>query len=474
MTNSAPLIHFLGAAGTVTGSRFLVEDAGRRVLIDCGMFQGHKELRLRNWAPFPVDPASIDAVVITHAHLDHVGYLPALARDGFAGPVVCTPSTASLAEIVLEDSARLQEEEAGYANHKGYSKHHPALPLYTSADAHLALSLLRPVDLDRLEEVVPGVRVTLRNAGHILGSATATVQLERAGRTLLFSGDLGRPTHPLLRPPDEPRAVDVIVSESTYGDRLHEDEGAALDVLADAVTRTAERGGMVVIPAFAVDRTEVVLMALGRLAAEGRIPSLPVHADSPMALRVLDVYRSAIAEHAPDLRSPLDADPFAKAGTLHEAFTTAESRALNELHYPAILISASGMASGGRVLHHLAQRLPDHRNTVVLTGFQAAGTRGRQLADGARSVKLFGQYVPVRAEIAQVNGFSVHADAAELTAWLGRAPKAPDVAFLVHGEPESSAALRDRLVEQLDWNVAVPRLGERVRLDAAPRPAVSG
>ena len=466
MTDAAPMIQFLGAAGTVTGSRFLVEDGAHRILIDCGMFQGHKELRLRNWAPFPLDPASIDAVVITHAHLDHVGYLPALARDGFAGPVLCTPSTAQLAEIVLEDSARLQEEEAGYANRKGYSKHHPALPLYTSADAHLALSLLRPHELGHEHELVPGMQVTLRNAGHILGSATATVHLAGPDRTLLFTGDLGRGTHPLLRPPDDPVAADVIVSESTYGDRLHEDENVSLDVLADAVTRTAERGGMVVVPAFAVDRTEVVLMALGRLAAEGRIPSLPIHADSPMALRVLDVYRSAIAERAGDLRAPLGDDPFAGAGTVHEAFTTAESRALNDLHYPAILISASGMATGGRVLHHLAQRLPDHRNTVVLTGFQAAGTRGRQLADGARSVKLFGKYVPVRAEIAQVNGFSVHADAEELTAWLSRAPKPPDVAFLVHGEPEASAALRDHLVDRLDWNVVVPRLGERVRLDA--------
>lgn len=464
-TNPAsPLLHFLGAAGTVTGSRFLVEDAGTRVLVDCGLFQGHKELRLRNWAPFPVDPSSIDAVVLTHGHLDHVGYLPALARDGFTGPVWCTPYTAELARIVLEDSARLQEEEAAYANRKGYSKHKPALALYTSDDAALALSLLQPVPLHHDMTVADGVEVRLGNAGHILGSATVSLHLQRSDRRLLFTGDLGRSNHPLLRPPDDPPAADIVVTESTYGNRGHDDEEAAFDAMAEVITRAAERGGTVVIPAFAVDRTEVVLLALGRLMTQGRIPQLPVYADSPMALRVLDVYRDAIAQRSPELRAELDADPFASVGSLQEVHTTAESRALHDLRYPSIIVSASGMATGGRVLHHLNKRLPDHRNAVILAGFQAGGTRGRQLADGARSVKLLGSYVAVRAEILQLNAFSVHADADELVDWLGRLPAAPELAFVVHGEAAAAEALQGRLGDDLDWTAVVPRAGERVRI----------
>lgn len=459
----SPLLHFLGAAGTVTGSRFLVEAGHRRVLVDCGLFQGHKELRKRNWAPFPVDPATIDAVVLTHAHLDHVGYLPALVRDGFDGRVLCTGPTAELARIVLEDSARLQEEEAAYANRAGYSKHRPALPLYTSDDAARALSLLETIELGDDAAVTKGFRARLRTAGHILGSATVELRLEDEGRCLLFTGDLGRSNHPLLRPPDEPPAADVVVTESTYGNRGHDDEDEALEAMAQLITRTAARGGTVVIPAFAVDRTEVVLLALGRLRSEGRIPDLPVYADSPMALRVLDVYRAAIAGGSPELL-PLTGDPFAAAGVVEEVHTTNESRALHDLPYPAIIVSASGMATGGRVLHHLARRLPDHRNAVILAGFQAAATRGRQLADSARTVKLLGSYVPVRAEVLQLNAFSVHADADELTAWLGRMPAPPDVAFVVHGEQGAAEALQARLDDELGWTAVVPRDGERVRI----------
>jgi len=464
MTTPSPLLHFLGAAGTVTGSRFLVEAGRRRVLVDCGLFQGAKELRTRNWSRFPLEPASIDAVVLTHAHLDHVGYLPALARDGFSGPVLCAPFTAELADIVLEDSARLQEEEAAYANRSGYSKHRPALPLYTRADAELALSLLEPVDLGVDVTVTEGVTAHLRTAGHILGAASVQLTLHESGRRLLFTGDLGRGNHPLLRPPDDPPpAVDVVVTESTYGNRAHDDEGEALDAMADLITRTAERGGTVVIPAFAVDRTEVVLLALGRLRAAGRIPDLPVYADSPMALRVLEVYRAAIDEHAPELRD-LRGDPFSTAGPIREVHTSDESRALHDLPFPAIIVSASGMATGGRVLHHLARRLPDHRNAVILPGFQAAGTRGRQLADGARAVKMLGSYVPVRAEVLQLNAFSVHADADELVEWLGRMHVPPDIAFVVHGEEDAARALQERLDEELDWTAVVPRAGERVRI----------
>ncbi len=463
-TSPAPILRFLGGAGTVTGSRFLLDTGAARVLVDCGLFQGKKELRLRNWAPLPVDPATIDAVVLTHAHLDHVGYLPALARDGFTGPVFCTPPTAELASIVLDDSARLQQEEAAYANRKGYSKHHPALPLYTEADAARAEAQLATVEFGVPVNAAPGVRAVLRPAGHILGSATVTLALDRLARTVLFTGDLGRSNHPLLLPPTDPPPADVVVTESTYGNRHHDNDAIALDTLATAITRTAERGGVVIIPAFAVDRTEVVLMALGRLADERRIPRLPIYADSPMALAVLDVYRKAIASDDPELRATTSDDPFDAAGELHEVPTPAESRALNDLHDPSIIIAASGMATGGRVLHHLAHRLPDTRNTIVLAGFQAPGTRGQLLADGARSVKLLGHHVPVRADVIQIGAFSVHADADELVGWLGRSPGAPDAAFVVHGEPRASEALRQRLADDLSWTAVVPTPDERVRI----------
>jgi metallo-beta-lactamase family protein len=460
----APILQFLGGAGTVTGSRFLLATRDARVLVDCGLFQGGKQLRLQNWAPFPVDPAGIDAVVLTHAHLDHCGYLPALVRDGFAGPVFCSRYTAELATIVLDDSARLQEEEAAYASRHGYSKHRPPLPLYTQDDARRAEGRLEAVAFDESVDVAPGIRAVLRPAGHILGSATVALSTGHRDRTLLFTGDLGRPNHPLLRPPVDPCDADVVVTESTYGNR-HHDEASGIDTLASAITRTAERGGMVVIPAFAVDRTEVVLMALGRLGEEGRIPRLPIYADSPMALAVLDVYRDANASGGVELRNAAGTDPFDGAGPLHAVRSPLESRALNDLRYPSIIISASGMATGGRVLHHLAHRLPDPRNTIVLAGFQAAGTRGQQLADRATSVKLLGHYVPVRADVIQIGAFSAHADADELVAWHGRSPRAPDATYIVHGEPHASEALQQRLTEELGWNAVVPNAGERVRVD---------
>lgn len=460
----APMLRFLGGAGTVTGSRFLLDTGRALVLVDCGLFQGGKQLRLRNWTPFPVEPARLDAVVLTHAHLDHCGYLPALARDGFSGPVFCTGYTADLARIVLDDSARLQEEEAAYANRHGYSKHRPALALYTQADAHRVEAQFRSVRFDESLDIADGVRALFSPAGHILGSATVVLSIDRPDRALLFTGDLGRPNHPLLRPPSNPTAVDVVVTESTYGNRRH-DESAGLDTLAAAITRTAERGGSIVIPAFAVDRTEVVLTALGRLVEDRRIPRLPIYADSPMALAVLDVYREARATGDAELRPSTETDPFDAAGTLHAVRSPVESRALNEMRFPSIIISASGMATGGRVLHHLAHRLPDPRNTIVLAGFQAAGTRGQQLADHARSVKLLGRYVPVRAEVIQIGGFSAHADTDELIDWHSRAPAPPDAAYVVHGEPQASAALRQRLNAELGWNAIVPRPDERVRVD---------
>ena len=469
----APVLTFLGGTGTVTGSRFLLDTPDARVLVDCGLFQGLKELRLRNWAPFPVDPSTIDAVVLTHAHVDHCGYLPALAVAGFEGPVHCTPATAALVGIVLPDSGHLQEEEARWANRRGYSKHVPALPLYTEDDARALLAQVRTTPFDTPTGVAPGVEVTLQPAGHILGSAIATLEVTWGGqgehvRRFTFSGDLGRPHHPLLSPPATLARArpDVVVVESTYGDRRHDDAGAVA-ALADAITRTAHRGGTVVIPAFAVDRTEVLLHHLRRLRASGAIPPVPISVDSPMALRSLAVYRDAADRGDPDVRTGLSeladggGDPF-DPGDLREVHDVEGSKALDTARGPQIIISASGMASGGRVLHHLARYLPDHRSTIVLVGFQAQGTRGRALAEGARQVKLLGRYVAVRAEVVDLPAFSVHADADELVDWLATAPAEPEAVYVVHGEPAASVALAETVTDRLGWVCVVPRDGERV------------
>ena len=460
-----PTLTFLGAAGTVTGSRFLVETAQSTTLIDCGLFQGLKRLRLRNWEPFPVDPAAIDAVLITHAHVDHVGYLPRLCNLGFEGPVFSTSGTADLAEIVLPDSGHLHEEEAAYANKKGFSKHHPALPLYTEADAVRALGRFRRIGFNNPTDVGDGVSVTLRPAGHILGSSTVQVDLAGTGRSVLFSGDLGRQNHPILGPPARPTDADVVVMESTYGGRDHDDADATVR-LADVITRTARRGGTVVIPAFAVDRTETVLFRLRELIEAGLAPELPVYVDSPMALSALQVYREAIGSGVDDVRpelADLGADPF-DAGQLYEIHDVEGSKALAGMAHPSIIISASGMAAGGRVLHHLARLLPDPRNTVVLVGYQAAGTRGRLLADGVGEVKMLGVSRPIRAEIANLRSFSVHAGHRELVAWLGSANPHPDTAYLVHGEPAGSESLRASIEAELDVRTAIPHLLERVSL----------
>ena len=456
-----PTLTFLGAAGTVTGSRFLVEGGGGRVLVDAGLFQGLAELRKRNWEEPDFDPASLAAVVLTHAHLDHCGYLPKLVRDGFTGRIVTTGDTAELAAIVLRDSAHLQEEDAAYANTHGFSKHRPALPLYDAGDVERTLRLLQPIGYDEPTRLAPGLAATLRPAGHILGSATAVVAVD--GSRVLFSGDLGRPHHPLLLPPADPPAVDTVVVESTYGDRTHPPPDD--DVLAGAVRRTVKRGGSVLIPAFAVDRTELVLLELDRLRRAGRIPEVPVYVDSPMALAALAVYRRAASVATGALRpGPAGEDLLAISG-VHAVQDAAGSVRLNQPAYPCIVISASGMASGGRVVHHLRHQLPDPRNTVILTGYQAVGTRGRQLLDGARQVKMHGRYVPVHAEVVQVTDFSVHADGDEIVAWLGRLPAPPQTAYVVHGEPRSAAALAERIRDELHWCAVVARYAERVRLD---------
>jgi metallo-beta-lactamase family protein len=463
---AGPALQFLGATGTVTGSRFLVETSGARVLVDCGLFQGLKELRLRNWEPLPVDARTLDAVLLTHAHVDHCGYLPALEGQGFTGVVYATPGTVALCQIVLPDSARIQEEDAAYANRMGFSKHDPALPLYTEENARAALARLRSVRSGEPTEVAPGVRATFHPAGHILGSAHVELELDGARpRRVVVSGDLGRPAHPLLAPPAPRPAADAILVESTYGDREHADLAGTVERLAATIVRTAQRGGVVVIPAFAVDRTELVLFHLRALREAGRIPDLPIYVDSPMALAALDVYRRALKEGDPEIRDEARGKPgLLEPGRLIEARDVAASKAIHAEKGPAIIISASGMATGGRVLHHLERRLPDPNSSVALVGFQPAQTRGRRLLDGERVTKLHGRYVPVRAEIVDLSGFSVHADRSELLAWLAEGKGAPDVVFVVHGEPAASSALARAIGRELGWNAVVPGHLERVRI----------
>ncbi|MER6475580.1 MBL fold metallo-hydrolase [Streptomyces filamentosus] len=456
------LLSFLGGVGTVTGSKFLVESDHARILLDCGLFQGFAKLRRRNWDRFARDAADVRAVVVTHAHLDHCGYLPRLVRQGFRGPILATPHTARLAGIVLRDSARLQTEAARHADEHGWSKHRPAKPLYDETDVDRTLSFFDPVPVGADVEIMSGTRLTLHHGGHILGSAWARLTLED-GHTLAVSGDLGRPGHPLLLPPEPFSGADVLLVESTYGDRRHDQESARSE-FASVIERALARGGTVVIPAFAVDRTEVVLHELTRLRETGVLPrSVPVYVDSPMALAALDVYRDAVRERSPELRpeilargeAALSPAPFLAARTVQESID------INSTRGPAVIVSSAGMATGGRVLHHLHRLLPDPRNAVVVVGFAAAGTRARDLVDGVRTLKMFGEYVPVRAEVADVPHFSAHADADQIVGWLRNAP-APHAAYVVHGEPAASATLRDRLDHELGWTAVVPRSGETV------------
>ena len=460
-------LQFLGGVGTVTGSRFLIELNGSRVLVDCGLFQGLKPLRLRNWEPFPVPPDSIDVVVVTHSHLDHIGYLPALYEAGFRGPVLGTAPTVDLAEILLLDAAHLYEEDAEYANRKGHSKHHPALPLYTQGDAAAVAKNFVPVPMGEAIELVPGLEARLQPAGHILGACTVELTFEgsEAGRTL-FSGDLGRPDPPLVEAPTPAdRELDSLVIESTYGDRELPSREEALTTLAGTICKTVARGGWVVIPAFAVDRTPSVLHGIRELVESGRIPELPVFADSPMALRALAVYRKHSQYFDSPVRDLLEQgiNPF-DTGHLVLAGSREESMAISDSQIPGIIVSASGMATGGRILHHLKRRLPDPRNTVVLTGFQADGTRGRSLSEGARYVKIHGRYVPVNAQIEQIDGFSSHADRSELLRWMDSFETPPRITYVVHGEPAASEQLCRDIEQQLGWSAVVPRLLERVVL----------
>lgn len=459
-------MQFLGGAGTVTGSKFHLRTDGAQLLVEAGLFQGLRELRRRNWDPLPLEVPALDAVIVSHAHLDHTGYLPALVAQGLEAPVLATESTVALAEIVLRDSAKLQEEDAAYVGTKGFSKHAAPRPLYDLDDVESLLPMFRALPFGERTEISDEVFLTLHPAGHILGSSTALVEI--AGQRVVFSGDLGRGQHPLLVAPAARPSADIIVVESTYGDRHH--PPTTDDELEDVINRTLHRGGVVLIPAFAVDRTEVVLMALRRLTDAGRIPRVPVFVDSPMALRALSVYEQAVASHSADVRPDVAVgrDVF-DPGDLRELHSAEESMTINEPRHPCIIISASGMATGGRIVHHLKHLVPDDRNTVVLVGYQAVGTRGRDLADGARQLKMHGQYVPVRAEVATVEGLSVHADSDELIAWVDSAPEPPQVVYVVHGEPASSAALAARIRSELDLLAVVPRDGEIVRLGMPSR-----
>jgi len=457
------VLEFLGATQTVTGSRFLLRTPRARVLVDCGLYQGEKELRERNWKPLPVDVDGIDSVLLTHAHIDHSGYLPRLTRTGFRGPVFATPRSVELCEIVLPDSGYLQEEEARYASAAGYSKHTPPLPLYTQEDALNSLKQLHSVGFDDRVEVADGIWATFRIAGHILGSASITLEVEGAQRAAVtFSGDLGRPSHPFLRPPAPPADAHNIVIESTYGDREHL-ESDPEQRLGEAIQRVVDRSGIAVIPAFAVDRTEVILFHLKRLVESGVIPSLPIYVDSPMALASLEVYRNAIRAGDEQIRAEFREDPdIFRPDELTEARTVEASKAIRDVRGPAMIISASGMATGGRVLHHLAQRLPDPRNSIIFVGFQPAGTRGRALIDGRPEAKLLGRHIPVKSEIVDLSSFSVHADQSELLDWLRAAPNEPDTVYLVHGEARAASTLCDAVRDQLGWCATVPRYRERV------------
>lgn len=448
-------ITFWGAAGTVTGSRFLVDTAGRRLLVDCGMFQGIKPIRQRNWEPFPVDPASIDAVALTHAHIDHTGYLPALVRDGFRGEIWCTPATAELGRILLPDAAHLQEEDARHANQRGSSRHRPALPLYTTADADEALRHLRPQPIDATFAPVPGVEMSFSPVGHILGAAC--VRLSDGTTSVVFTGDVGRPVDPVMRPPAPRPSADYVVTESTYGNRTHATTDPA-DELAAVVTRTLRRGGALLIPVFAVGRAQTVLHLLSTLRDDGRIPEVPTYLNSPMAVDATELFCAHQSEH----RLTTEECKAMCAGVEYVR-TAEESKRISPLGGPMIVLAASGMASGGRVLHHLETLAPDHRNTVLFVGYQAAGTRGEAMLAGANRIKLFGSYVPVRAEIARIDGLSAHADADELTTWLGSA-SSPKSAYIVHGEPAAADALRRSLHDDLGWDTHVPGHGEAVEL----------
>jgi metallo-beta-lactamase family protein len=449
-------LEFLGATGTVTGSKYLVRHAGRQVLVDCGLFQGYKQLRLRNWTPLPVDPAAIDAVILTHAHIDHSGYVPLLVRNGFRGPIFCSAATRDLCRIMLPDAARIQEEDAELANRHQISKHRPALPLYTEADAFRALELFEARRFGPEFEVA-GLSAALIPAGHLLGAAM--VRLAGMPQSILFTGDLGRPRDLLMSPPGHAAATDLLVIESTYGNRRHEAADPVAQ-LGDVISRTAARGGVVVMPAFTVGRAQMLLYSLQQLKESGGIArDLPVFLNSPMAVDATAIYRRHAKEHR---LTAAQCDAMCR--DVRFVNTVAASKALNERRGPMVIIAGSGMATGGRVLHHLKVFAPDPKNAIVLTGFQAGGTRGAALLAGADSIKIHGEYVAVRAEVVAPSNLSAHADYAEILDWLRGFERPPRHTYITHGEPDAADALRRRIDEALQWSCSVPEYRERVSL----------
>ena len=450
-------LSFLGGVGTVTGSKYLVECQGHRILVDCGLFQGFKSLRLKNWEPFPIEPRNIDAVVLTHAHLDHSGYLPLLVKRGFTGPVFCSAATADLCEILLPDAGHLQEKDAEYANRHGFSKHKPALPLYTARDAEEALKQLTAVSFDKEKSIPGGGRIRLRHAGHILGAAT--VELQWADSTILFSGDLGRYDDPIMPSPVAIDRADYLLVESTYGNRRHE-KGNPAEALAAIVDDTIGRSGTVIIPAFAVGRVQSLLFHFERLKSAGRLPNVPIFLDSPMAEDASEIFCRNGKDHKLS-----DAECRRACAVAHYVRSVEESKNLMTNVVPKVIISASGMATGGRVLHHLKHYLPFAKNTVLFAGFQAGGTRGATMMSGAESIKIHGEYVPVRARVYNLDMLSAHADADEILRWLSQFKAAPRMTFVTHGEPEASDTLRHRIESDLKWRCRVPEQGSKVALE---------
>ena len=447
---------FLGATGTVTGSRTLLESKGKRILIDCGLFQGLKQLRLKNWDAFPVEPSSIDAILLTHAHIDHSGYLPRLVKMGFSGRIYCTSGTHDLCQILLRDSAHLQEEEARYANQKGFSKHHPALPLYSQDDAQRALDLFQTVDFHELVDLGDGLQARFYSNAHILGSSC--IHISDGDKSVLFSGDVGRSNDPLMRAPEIPPASDYLVIESTYGDRLH-DPVNTLELLAQYIRETVQQGGILLIPVFAVGRAQEMLFYLHQLKQQGRIPHIPIYLNSPMAVDASEIFQLHCNEHR--LNPQQCAEMFAD---VHMVNSIEQSQSLNHMRQPMILLAASGMASGGRVVHHIKAFAGNPRNTILFVGFQAAGTRGAAMVNGASEVKIHGEYIPIKARIASMTSLSAHADYVEILQWLKQFKQAPKLTFVTHGEPVAADAMRLHIEEQLKWQTCVPDYLQKVNL----------
>lgn len=449
-------IQFLGGVHTVTGSKYLIQTNEMNILVDCGLFQGYKELRLRNWAILPIDPKTIDYVLLTHAHIDHSGYIPLLVKQGFRGKILCTAPTKDLCSILLPDSGHLHEEDARYANRKGYSKHHPALPLYTRMEAEESLSYFHSVPLDQTINLGKDLNVGFYYGGHILGASF--IRLEQDRTSVLFSGDLGRPHDPLMYPPKLPLDSDYFVIESTYGNRIHEKINPLIQ-MRDLIHRTVNRGGSIIIPSFAVGRTQTLLYYLHELKVKKEIPDIPVYVDSPMATNATQIF-----SHYPEQNRLSKEEGRAVCAVAHYVNSVDESILLDSQKFPVIIISASGMATGGRVIHHIRHFAPNPKNTILFSGFQVGGTRGDRMIRGEQEIKMFGQMIPVRAEIAQIEGFSAHVDSVEMLEWLSHLKKTPRKLFITHGDIEASEALKNKIEQRFHWTCEIPSYLKTIEL----------